>query len=80
MPSVIMQDDSKASQVSNVSQDVQRVDRVTGFLSSLLNWVRPPPHPLANVSPLWLRRRAHSLTGEGVGGPNSDEGSDTVLF
>jgi hypothetical protein len=38
---------------------------------------RVPPPP-----PLWFRRGggAHSLAGEGVVSPNSDEGTDTVLL
>jgi hypothetical protein len=42
------------------------------------------PHPFTfrRVSPpFWFRRgRAHSLAGEGVGGPNFDEGTYTVVL
>jgi hypothetical protein len=37
----------------------------------------PPPHPQANVSPHLVPGGTHSLAGEMVGGPNSDEGTDT---
>ncbi len=49
---------------------VHRVDRVPGFLSSRPNWIPPPPHSQASVAP--------PLAWEGVGGPNSDEGMDTL--
>jgi hypothetical protein len=56
-----------------------RVDRVSRFLFSRPNWVRPLPHPQASVSPLWFGGGGvHSLAGEGVGGPKSDERTDTV--
>jgi len=55
---------------------IHRVGSVPGFLSSRPNWVRPPPHPKANVvGLLWFRGGgAHSLAGERVSGPNSEEG------
>ncbi len=60
---------------------LQRVDRVPGFLSSRPNWFSPPPHPQASVAfPFDTGGGTHSLTGEGVGGPNSDEGTDTVVL
>jgi hypothetical protein len=49
--------------------------------SSELGPTPPPPHPQASVSPpLVPGGGTHSLAGEGVGGPNSDEGTDTVVF
>jgi hypothetical protein len=30
--------------------------------------------------PLWFQRGTHSLAGKGVGGPNSDEGTDIVVL
>jgi hypothetical protein len=63
-----------------------RVDRRLGFFSSRPNWDPPPPHPQANVSPPPL------VPGGGGGGntlacrrgawrgPNSDEGTDTVVL
>jgi hypothetical protein len=45
-----------------------------------LNW---PPHPLTRrrvCPPLWFRGRGHTLAGEEVGGPNSEEGTDTVVL
>ncbi len=57
-----------------------RLDRVLGFFSSRQNWDTPhPPHPQASVSlPLVPGGRAHSITRDGGGGPNSDEGTGTV--
>ncbi len=50
-----------------------------GFFSSRPNWDSPTPSPQASMSlPLWFSGRTYSLAGEGVGGPNSDEGTDTV--
>ncbi len=51
-----------------------------GFLSSRPNWVPPPVHPLTRkgvllLSPLGPRGGIHSLSGEGVGGLSSDEGT-----
>jgi hypothetical protein len=62
--------------------------RVPGFLSSRPNWLPLPSYPQISgcPPPLWflgevggggntcLRKR------EGVGGPNSDEGTDTVVL
>jgi hypothetical protein len=41
-----------------------------------------PPHPQASVSspPLIPAGGTQSLTGEGVGGPNSDKGTHTVVL
>jgi hypothetical protein len=44
---------------------MHRVDRVLSFFSSRRN---RDSHP------------SHSRAGEGVGGPNSDEGTDTVVY
>jgi hypothetical protein len=58
-----------------------RVDRVPGFLSNRSNWVCPPPHPQANAVPppslVPGGGGGYSLAGELLGGPNSDEGTDT---
>ncbi len=35
----------------------------------------PPSHPEGSVE-----GETHSLAGEGVGGPNSDEGTDTLVL
>jgi hypothetical protein len=56
-----------------------RLYRVPGFLSSRQNW---SPHPLTRKGMLLLPpfgpRGGDSLVcGGGVGGPNSDEGTDT---
>ncbi len=46
-----------------------------GFFSVLRPNRDPPlPQPQASVAPFLLRGVTHSLGGEGVGGPNSDEG------
>jgi hypothetical protein len=46
--------------------------------------VRMGSHPLTRklvLSPLWIDLRGkHSLAGEGVGGPNSDERTDTLVL
>jgi hypothetical protein len=59
-----------------------RVDRVLGFFSSRPNWdppPSPPPHPQASVPPFGSRGGGHTrLRERGVGGPNFDEGTDTV--
>ncbi len=52
--------------------------RVPGFPSSRPNWV---PHPLTHkgvLLPPFQKGETHSLVGEG--GPNSDEGTDTLLI
>jgi len=79
---------------STVSEMVglnHRVDRVLGFISNRPNW---DPHPLTRrqlcpLPPLVPGGRTHSVAGEGwwlpitspdAGGPNSDEGTDTVVL
>ncbi len=60
---------------------VDRVDRALGFFPSSLNWNSPNPHPQASVSPTFgSGGGTHSLAGEGLGSPNSDEGTDTVVL
>ncbi len=59
--------------------------RVRGFLSSRPNWPPPPPppHPHESVdhpTPLGPMGETHSLGGEWVGGPDSDEGADTLVL
>jgi hypothetical protein len=51
------------------------VDRVLGFFSSRPNSGTPPPPP-----PPPSAGGTHSLAGEGVLSPNSDEGTDTVVL
>jgi hypothetical protein len=49
--------------------------RVPGFLFCRPNWVPPPLHPQGSVaSPTFGSK------GEGVWGPNSDEGTDTLVL
>ncbi len=47
--------------------------KVSGFVSSRLNWVPPPPHPQESVAPPSFRPKGetHSLAGEGLGGTQS---------
>jgi hypothetical protein len=54
---------------------------VPEFLSLRRNWVPPPP-PQARVPPppLGSLGGATCLAGEMVGGPNSDEGTDALVF
>jgi len=56
-----------------------KVAGVPGSLSSRPNWVRPPLYHKRGVLPPFGSGGAHSLEGEGVGGPKSDEGTDTVV-
>ncbi len=52
-----------------------RVGRVLSFFSSRRRWdSHTPSSPHPSSPHLWIRG-AHSLAGEGVGGPNSDEGT-----
>jgi hypothetical protein len=52
--------------------------RVSGFLSS--RGSPPLPHPQASVAhPSGSKGGTHFFPGEGVGGPNSDEGTDTLV-
>ncbi len=56
-----------------------RVDRVLGFFSSRPNWDPPfTPSPAGECvpTPVWFR----GGTIGGVGGPNSDEGTDSVVL
>jgi hypothetical protein len=47
---------------------LHRLDRVLIFFSSRPNWESPTSsHADECVPPLWFRRGAHSLAGEGVG-------------
>jgi hypothetical protein len=65
-----------------INRKQHRVDRVPGFLSGSPNRLPLPPHPQAGVPPpLWFQRgEAHSLSGEGAGGANADEGTDTLAL
>ncbi len=53
-----------------------------GCLSSRPNWVPSPPHPQGSVAPthLGLRGETHTIAGEGVGAPNADEGTNTLVL
>jgi hypothetical protein len=58
-----------------------RVDRVLGLFSSRPNWDSHTPSPAGECvfPPIWFRGRGtRSLAGEGVEGPNSDEGTDAL--
>jgi hypothetical protein len=60
-----------------------RVYRVSSFLSSHPNWVPPTPITCMGVlrlPPFVSRGGTHSFAGEGVGGPNSDNGTHTLVL
>jgi hypothetical protein len=52
---------------------------VPGFLSICLNWVPSSASECCSPS-LGPRGETHSLAGEGVGEPNSNEGTDTLVL
>ncbi len=58
------------------------VYRMPGFLSNRPNLVPPPPQSLGSVAPpLFGSKGGDTLAcGEGVGGPNSDEGTGTLVL
>ncbi len=61
-----------------------KVDRVLGFSSSRPNWDPPPPQPAGEFGspppPPWVPGGGtHLLGGQGLGGPNTDEGTDTLV-
>jgi hypothetical protein len=74
---------NQLTQLGMVSPELlkHRVYRVPGFLSSRPNWV---PHPLTRKGvffPTFPFVSGDTLAGgEGVGGPNSDEGTDTLVL
>jgi hypothetical protein len=53
--------------------------RVPEFMSSRLDWVPHPPPPQVSVSPR-SGDTTHSLEGKGVGGPNSDDWTETLVL
>ncbi len=56
-----------------------RIDRIQRVLSSRPNWDYPTPSHAGECVPHSLgvgEGVAHSLAGEGGGGPNSNEGTD----
>jgi hypothetical protein len=50
------------------------------FQSSELGTPTPSPPRECALPPLSPRGETHSLAGEGVGGPNSDEGTDNLVL
>ncbi len=58
------------------TQESQSIDRVLGFFSSRPNLDPPTPSPAGECipPPPLVVGETHSLEGEGVGGPNPDEG------
>ncbi len=70
------------SWVLRAQPEIQNVDRVLGFFSSSPNWDSPTPSPAGEcVLPSFGSGGGDTLTGgEGVGGPNSEEGTDTVVL
>ncbi len=70
------------SRPSPIQVHHHRVDRVLSFFSRVVGiGTPPPPHPEASVfsPPLVRGGGTHSLAGEGVGGPNSNERTYLVL-
>jgi hypothetical protein len=62
---------------------IHRVFRVPGFLSSRPNWGPQPPHPQESVAPPPFESKGGDtpcLAEEGAGGPNSDDGTDTLVY
>ncbi len=57
-----------------------RVYRVPGFLSSRPNGVPTPLTHKRVLLPLWVQGGIHTHLGEGVGGPNSDDRTDTLVL
>jgi hypothetical protein len=60
-----------------------RVDRVLGFFTSRPKWDPPIPHPQASVPPFWFEGGTLShaeLRDRGWVGPNSEEGTDTLVL
>jgi hypothetical protein len=58
-------------------QKVTKIIRI--LLGALSNQMTHPPHPHASfASP--FGSKTYSLAGEGVGRPNSDEGTDTLVL
>jgi hypothetical protein len=55
---------------------------VPGFLSNRPNWVPPPPRQKESVAPppFGSRGETHLLAGGGLGGLNSDEGTDVLVL
>jgi hypothetical protein len=56
---------------------------VLSLFFSRPNWVLPSSLPQESVAPpfpLDPRGETHSLAGEGVEGPNFDDGTDTLLL
>ncbi len=53
------------------------VYRVPGFWACRPNWVLPPSHP---QGPLRVQRGDTLARGEGEGGANSDDGTDTLVI
>ena len=81
------QSESYSPEIAAEEQDHEGVKlyRVPDFLSSRMNWVPPLPLSQASVSPqasgMWVGGGAtHSLAGKGVGGPNSDDWTETLVL
>ncbi len=63
----------------NLASGNHRVERVLGIFSTRPNW-DAPSHPQASVSPPLVPGGNTLAWVEGVGGPNSDVGTDTVVL
>jgi hypothetical protein len=60
---------------------IEYIKRVPEFMYLRRNWVPPPPPPskyMCLPPSLGSWRDSHTLAGEGVGGPDSDEGTETL--
>jgi hypothetical protein len=72
-------------EISSVGEK-HKVDRVLGFFSNRPNWDPLTPSPAGECALLPLKVTLlvgggiDSLAGEGVGGPNSDNGTKTVVL
>jgi hypothetical protein len=66
--------------IAQVKAKAISVYKVPGFLSSRRNWGVSRP-PQASVAPPFVSKGGDTLAcGEGVGGPNSDDGTDTLVL
>jgi hypothetical protein len=54
--------------------------RVPEIISSRLNWVPPPPHLQASVSPPQVLGGRHTRKWGESGGPNSDDWTETLVL
>jgi len=65
--------------VESAARDSPAQSRQSAMLFLQSSELGPPPHPQPSVSPPLVPGGTHSLAGERVGGPKSDEGTDTAV-